>query len=169
MDTGSFPEVRSGRGVTLTPHPLLVQWSRKNRAIPLLPLWAVRPVQSLSACTRVHFTFFTPYIQYTIILNVHISLLVLSPYVASLMLGHGLLKICLDVLNRDCKPAKSDYQLCHNCPFDRPYGTNRLHCTDLHEIWYLSIFQKSVKKIQVWLINVKLNFTLEKPRMPTGK
>ena len=28
-----------------------------SRAIPLLPLWAVRPVQSLSACTRVHFTF----------------------------------------------------------------------------------------------------------------
>jgi len=24
--------------------------------IPLLPLWAVRPVQSLSACTTVHFT-----------------------------------------------------------------------------------------------------------------
>jgi len=43
------------RGVTLTPHPHLVQWSRKSRAIPLLPLWAVRPVQSLSACTRVHF------------------------------------------------------------------------------------------------------------------
>jgi hypothetical protein len=28
-----------------------------SRAIPLLPLWAVRPVQSLSACTRVTFTF----------------------------------------------------------------------------------------------------------------
>jgi len=41
----------------LTPHPLLVPWSRKSRAIPLLRLWAVRPVQSLSACTRVHFTF----------------------------------------------------------------------------------------------------------------
>ena len=27
-----------------------------SRAIPLLPLWAVRPVQSPSACTRVHFT-----------------------------------------------------------------------------------------------------------------
>ena len=26
-------------------------------AIPLLPLWAVWPVQNLSACTRVHFTF----------------------------------------------------------------------------------------------------------------
>jgi hypothetical protein len=26
--------------------------------IPLLPLWAVLPVQSLSACTRVTFTFF---------------------------------------------------------------------------------------------------------------
>ena len=49
---------KSGRGVTLTPHPLLVPWSRKGIAIPLLPLWAVRPVQSLSARTRVHFTIF---------------------------------------------------------------------------------------------------------------
>jgi len=57
IGTGSFPGVKSGRGVTLTPHPLLVPWSRKSRATPLLPLWAVRPVQSLSACTRVHFTF----------------------------------------------------------------------------------------------------------------
>ena len=58
MGTGSFPGVKSGRGVTPTPHPLLVSWSRKSRAIPLLPLWVVRSVQSLSACTRVHFTFF---------------------------------------------------------------------------------------------------------------
>jgi hypothetical protein len=36
MGTGSFPGVKSGRGVTLTPHPLLVPWSRKGRAIPLL-------------------------------------------------------------------------------------------------------------------------------------
>ena len=35
-------------------HPLLVPWSWKGRTIPLLPLWAV---QSLSACTRAHFTF----------------------------------------------------------------------------------------------------------------
>jgi len=34
-----------------------VLWPRKSTAIPLLHLWAVRPVQSLSACTRVHFTF----------------------------------------------------------------------------------------------------------------
>jgi hypothetical protein len=59
MGTGSFPGVKSGRGVTLTPHPFLVPWSRKSRVIPQLPLWAVRPVQSLSACTRVRFTFFT--------------------------------------------------------------------------------------------------------------
>jgi hypothetical protein len=26
-----------------------------RRAIPLLPLWAVRPVHSISVCTRVHF------------------------------------------------------------------------------------------------------------------
>ena len=42
---GSFLGVKSGRGVTLTPHPLLVP----------CPLRAVRPVQNLSACTRVHF------------------------------------------------------------------------------------------------------------------
>ena len=54
--------LKSGWGVTLTPHPLLVPWSRNSRAIPLLPLWAIWPVQSLSACTKVHFTFylFTP-------------------------------------------------------------------------------------------------------------
>jgi len=57
MGTGSFLGVKSGRGVMLTNHPLLVPWSRKSRAIPLLPLWTVRPVQSLSACTTVHFTF----------------------------------------------------------------------------------------------------------------
>jgi DNA-binding transcriptional LysR family regulator len=57
MGTGSFPVVKSGRGVTLTPQPLLVPRSWKGRAIPLLPLWAVRPVQSLIAYTRVHFNF----------------------------------------------------------------------------------------------------------------
>ena len=61
MGTGSFPGVKSGRGVTLIPHLLLVPWSRKSRAIPLLLLWAVRPVQSLSACTRVHFYFIVYY------------------------------------------------------------------------------------------------------------
>ena len=57
-----FPGGKSGRGVTLTPQLLLVPWSWKVRAIPLLPLLAVRPVQSFSACTRVHITFtFTSY------------------------------------------------------------------------------------------------------------
>ena len=37
--------------------PHLVPWSRKSRTIPLLHLWAVRPAQSLGACTRVHFSF----------------------------------------------------------------------------------------------------------------
>jgi len=60
MGTGSFLGLKSGRVVTLTPHPLLVPWSYKNRAIPLLPLWAVRRVQILSACTRGHFTFTLP-------------------------------------------------------------------------------------------------------------
>jgi hypothetical protein len=56
LGTGSFPGVKSGRGVRLTPHPLIVRRSWKSRAIPLHALWAVRPVQSLSAGTRLHFT-----------------------------------------------------------------------------------------------------------------
>jgi hypothetical protein len=37
MGTGSFPGIESGRGLTLTPHPLLVSRSEKqSRAIPLL-------------------------------------------------------------------------------------------------------------------------------------
>ena len=45
----------SGRDVY--PSTLLVPWSRKSIAIPLLALMALRPIQSLSACTRVYFTY----------------------------------------------------------------------------------------------------------------
>jgi len=63
MGIGSFPGVKNCRGVTLTPpHPLLMPNSRKGRAIPLLPLWTVWPVQSLSACARVHFTLLYQYL-----------------------------------------------------------------------------------------------------------
>jgi hypothetical protein len=106
-----FSEVKERPGATLTSHPLIVPWSWKSKAIPLLPLWAVglyrasvpvqgctlpysraipllplravQPVQSLSACTRVHFTisFFTLqqftnvkcYVSYNKI-NLHISM-----------------------------------------------------------------------------------------------
>jgi hypothetical protein len=47
MGTGSFPGVKSGQGVTLTPHPLLMPRSWKSRAIPLLPLWACTEPQCL--------------------------------------------------------------------------------------------------------------------------
>ena len=52
-----FPGDKKRPGREANPHPLLVPWSRKSRAIPIIPLWAVRPVQKLSACTRVHFTY----------------------------------------------------------------------------------------------------------------
>jgi hypothetical protein len=58
-----FPGVKSSWGVLLPPHSLLLPWSRKSRAIPLLPLWAVRPVQSLSACT-VHLYLYSHYGPY---------------------------------------------------------------------------------------------------------
>jgi hypothetical protein len=50
---GQDVELLSGKlvVVTLTPHPFLVPWSSKGRAIPLLPLWAERPLQCLRACT----------------------------------------------------------------------------------------------------------------------
>ena len=35
-----FPGGKIGQGVLLTTHPLLVLWSWKSRAIPLLTLWA---------------------------------------------------------------------------------------------------------------------------------
>jgi len=38
---------------TFTVSKIIFPWSWRGRAIPLLPLWAVRPVQSLSAYTRV--------------------------------------------------------------------------------------------------------------------
>ena len=60
MGAGSLPGVKSGRGVMLTPHPLQVSWARKSRAISLLPLWTVRPVQNLSACT-VELYLYSPY------------------------------------------------------------------------------------------------------------
>jgi len=50
-----FPGGKERPGRDADPSPFLVPWSRKGRAIPLLPLWAVRPVQSLSACTGVQF------------------------------------------------------------------------------------------------------------------
>ena len=40
MGTGSFPEVKCGRGVLLTTHTLLVPPSWKSRAIPLPTYWA---------------------------------------------------------------------------------------------------------------------------------
>ena len=40
MGTGSFPEVKCGRGLLLTTHPLLVPRSWNSRAIPLPTLWA---------------------------------------------------------------------------------------------------------------------------------
>ena len=57
MGTVSFPGVKRPRRDAES-SPLLVPWSRKGRAIPLLPLWAVWPVHSLSACTRVFYLFY---------------------------------------------------------------------------------------------------------------
>jgi len=50
-----FPGGKEGPGRDADPSPLLVPWSRKSRATPLNPLWAVQPVQNLSVCTRVEF------------------------------------------------------------------------------------------------------------------
>ena len=56
-----FPGGKAAGAWRLTPHPLLVPWSRKGRAIPQLLLWAVWLVQGLSACTRVTFIIYLYY------------------------------------------------------------------------------------------------------------
>jgi len=84
VGTSSFPRVKSGRGVMLTPHPLLMPWSWKSRAIHLLPLWTVRPVQRLSVCARVHFTIFTP----VILLKTHFSPKILKCFVCYIFVVH---------------------------------------------------------------------------------
>jgi len=43
IGTVSFPGVKSGRGVTLIPQPLLMPWSWKSRAIPQLPPMGCTP------------------------------------------------------------------------------------------------------------------------------
>jgi len=62
------------------PSPLLVPWSRKSRAIPLLLLWAVRPVKSLSACTEPQclykgalYFFYTQLLHVSAIYRVHLQ------------------------------------------------------------------------------------------------
>jgi len=52
-----FPGGKERPGRDADPSLLLVTWSRMSRAIPLLPLWTVRSVQSFSDCTRVTFIF----------------------------------------------------------------------------------------------------------------
>ena len=64
MGTGSFPGVKSDRGMMLTSHLFLVPWSRMSRAIPLLPLWTVRTIQSLSIWTWEHFNFIVFFFTY---------------------------------------------------------------------------------------------------------
>ena len=55
MGTESFPGVKYNWGVTLNPHPLLVPWSWKSRAIPLPTIWATTgPVTG----SRYLFTFY---------------------------------------------------------------------------------------------------------------
>ena len=51
MGTRFFPGVKSGRGVTLTPHPLLVQLVIKEQS------YTSTPTMGRTACTRVRFTF----------------------------------------------------------------------------------------------------------------
>ena len=71
--------------------------------------------------------------------------------------------ICITrfVFRRVRKIAKSDYKLrrvCLSiCSSVCSHGSTRLPLEDFYEIWYLSIFRKAVKKIQVSLKSDKKN------------
>ena len=90
MGTGSFPGVKSGRGVLLTNNLILLPWSRKSRAIPLLPLCVVRLVKSVSACTRLLFIFLYQLNDKLLSLVVLIICLIIKLHVSpTLTLGEG--------------------------------------------------------------------------------
>ena len=57
MGTGSFPGVKGGRGVKLNPHPLLVPWSWKSRAIPLPTVRATTGSVTESIFTSMELTY----------------------------------------------------------------------------------------------------------------
>jgi len=94
--------VKSSRGVTLTPHSLLVPLSRKSRAIPQLLLWAVRPVQSLSACTGCTFlpytatqiTFYSPVICKEIQDQIKSKLIYATQNIDRLMIYDDTIQFC---------------------------------------------------------------------------
>ena len=58
MGTGSFPGVKSDRGVTLTPHPLLVPLVMKEQSYTSTPPVGRTACTEPQCCTRVQFTFF---------------------------------------------------------------------------------------------------------------
>jgi len=61
MGTGSFPGIKSGRGVKLTPHPLLVPWSRRVELylyLPCGPYGLYRASVPVQGCTLLLLTFF---------------------------------------------------------------------------------------------------------------
>ena len=142
--------MRPGRDAD--PYSLLVPWSWKGRAIPLLPLWAVRPVQSLSACSRVNFTFFTmctPWIRIggieVFVLNVgvrsrwmvHFTLRPLSPWERTRVTRAGLKSI--DQTSQ--RHAPEHIFLHSHCrgnlksSFERSVSTYSPHCVISHKTW----------------------------------
>jgi hypothetical protein len=69
--------------------------------------------------------------------------------------------LCNQFFTRVRKISKSDYWLRHVCPSVRMEQLGS-HRTDFNEIWYLSVFRKSVEKIQVLLKSDKITGTLHK-------
>jgi hypothetical protein len=104
-------------------------WSRKSRVIPLFPPWAVRPVQSLSACTRVHFTFtFLPCIL-CILVEIKLYAIDLHGYLIEFCTGSSHIPAC-------CKCFQSRFFLPHFSPWmclPYPNSTAFIMC----EVWFV--------------------------------
>ena len=73
--TGSFQGIKRGGGVALTPHPLLVPWSRKSTATPALPLWAVLSSTDPQCLYKGEFTF-TLYAQVMLQYSLYVAIAV---------------------------------------------------------------------------------------------
>ena len=132
MDTGTFPEIkRPGSGVDHPPH--LAPTLSEAQGYTLLALW------TFVACSRVNltFTFTLPYVSYGLCWRICNSIVASSGVAVATFLGEfANLRIATISFVMSVRPPV------------RPHEKLCSHRKDFKWILYLSIFRKSVEKIQ---------------------
>ena len=129
MGTRSFPGVKSGRGMRLTPHPLLVPWSWKGTAISLLPpmgrttctepQWLYKGALYLTSVPVQGCTL--PFLFYHTILNKSFSHTCYMPHQSNYCLYYLPNKILWEVQNKELVVLQSPILPCYLVTFRPKY------------------------------------------------